>query len=161
MESLKIELSLTDYSESSIMDRVVEVLTDRLQRNIEKQVHDRMRKVIDDVLQAKAEASVAEYLTKPMQKTNHYGEPVGAPITMTEMVASKFEEHMKEHVDTRGQKQDAYNSGKGEKRLDWIVKQICGDKLEDAVRVTVKEARQKGEDAMKSAIAELIAKHVK
>lgn len=161
MESLKIELSLTDYSEESIMDRVVSHLTDQLQRNIEKQVHDRMRKVIDDVLQAKAESTVAEYLTRPMQKTNHYGEPVGAPITMTEMIAVKFDDHMKECVDTRGNKQDVYSSNKGDKRLDWIIKQICSDKLESVVSAAVKEARQKGEDAMKNAIAELIAKHVK
>ena len=78
-----------------------------------RKLRDEMKAVVRDAVIEAARAQVADIITETMtagfRKTNSYGEPQGAPITLREMVVNEVKGQLAMRVDEYGRKADRYS----------------------------------------------------
>lgn len=90
----------------------------KLQRDIEARVQAK----VDERLNAAVSEAVSSLLTKPIQKFDTYGHPVGEARSIEEIVRNGAETFLTETVDSNGRPtRDSY--GTKHSRLEWLVQQ--------------------------------------
>lgn len=130
-----------------------------------RKLRDEMKAVVRDVVAEVARAQVADIITETMatgfRKTNGYGEAVGEPITLREMVVNEVKGQLEMRVDEYGRKSDRY-SGSHLTFVEFHARSAAQAALKgelgEAVTAAVAEIKGGVQDLVSKELAERIAK---
>lgn len=139
---------------SEVVDKKIETaigkLVDRLKDQIEKQIDKIMAQKIEEVFNA------------PFQRTNQWGDKIGEPTTIRDMVANEAINYWNQKVDDDG-KTSKYNSKQtmAEYHAKQVVKKVYDTELAAAVEVMIKDFRAKIPDTIGEIMAKTVVKYFK
>lgn len=115
--------------------------------------------LISEKIEARATAIVEDLLTKPIQRTDTFGQPTGEPVSLHAILAKEIEGWCAASVDSSGREgRDSY--GTRTTRLEWLVKQVASSDLQQAVTKEVDRIKAELKSAATGAIAKQIAERV-
>lgn len=113
----------------------------------------RIREIRDEVIHAQITPMIAEAVAKPIQRTGAYGDPIGEPISMREVVVDEARKILQS---TPQGSYDRNAQSLGRKLIHEMVEKEMRAELTEVI----KEERQKVIDAVRAQAAELITEAV-
>ena len=138
------EESWSDIPLSDVVDKKIRASIDKLMDGLQGRITER----VDQIMVQKME----EVFTAPFQRTDRWGDKIGNPTTIREMIADQAAAYWNVSVDSSG-KPTSYN---GTERAKWYASQVMeGFYKSELQREVVAMA-----DAMKKAIPATIAKEI-
>lgn len=151
---MKLTIEVSDYSEDSLTQQIVEALATRAEEAIGEEIRRKVNATLNQIIIAKADEMVTEALTKPRSKCDQWGEQTGPAVTLAEYITAEFKRHMEQRVESDGRNAD-YN--RGTPRKDWLIEQFAVKPIAKEVEVIITAIRQEAMDKAKMVVAELIA----
>lgn len=132
---------------TTVEDLVLQMAADRLVRQVMREGYDwrgdlrkRVNSIRDEVIAEKLRPDIEAAFAGPIQKTNNYGDPVGEPTTLREVVVGRVEEWLK------SSDRDSFRNPKGLTKPQQLI-------AEEVDRVLAREMK----DAIAAAKAEVVA----
>ncbi|MGH3381876.1 MAG: hypothetical protein ACRDP6_44825 [Actinoallomurus sp.] len=116
-------------------------------------LHRQIRMVRDEVIRERVTPMIEEAVSRPIQRTGSYGDPIGEPVSMREVVVDEARKVL------QGTPNGSYGRDRepiGRKLIREMVEKELRDELADAI----KDERQKVVDAVRGQAAELITEAV-
>lgn len=88
--------------ERRLGDAIVLQLVERIVRDnaYGNAIRDRVQRIRDEEIRAAVQPIIADAVAAPVQKTNSYGEPIGAASTMREVVIDQVRKFLEERPDS-------------------------------------------------------------
>ena len=135
---------VVDKSVEELLDREYDRISLEIDSRISEKIKDAYDQIKDKVNERvdniTTEVVLAE-LKRPFQRTNHYGEPKGAPTTIEEIIIETSKEYMTTEADSRGEVRgrNSYAS-EYEPRASWMTRKIVTDVFSDQIKQSTKEA---------------------
>ena len=122
-----------------------------------KEIAAKVQKTVDSKIYALAEQHIVPKVgemieSANMRKTNQYGEPVSAPMTFKEYMASRAEAYMSETVNDSGKSKAEYGDG-----YSWKAE---GPRLTVLMRTYIRETLEKSAKAAVNDVNAVIAKNI-
>lgn len=162
----EIDASSIQFSiPASVLDRLVDYASMRIVQDLQTRIDKVLRQRIDEAVTETfdrsvaeiAENAVADFLNKPRQKTNTWGEPLpGSATTMAELIPAKVESWLSEHVDSDGKPARGFESNKRPTRFHHIL-----DKhVRDALKAETKAAADRVTDEAKKVVAASVGRFI-
>lgn len=117
---------------------------------------------INETVAEKVGQVIEEILTKPMQPTDGFGNPIGEPTSLQGFIAAKVKHWSAELVDREGRptKHDHYNSNSVAPRINWELGKIVNGELKKQVDAEVSKIVATLRDSATQIIAKQIADKV-
>ena len=107
---------------------------------LQKDIQARVQEKVDERLNAAVADAVSSLLTKPIQKFDTFGNPVGEARTIEGIVRDGAETFLTETVDSSGRPaRDAY--GNKQTRLEWLVQQTVVSGLAKDMKTEAEKVR--------------------
>lgn len=137
------------YEPITIGNQVIDALTNRLLEEVRREVKASIREFLADAIRDQVSGIVTETLTGPIRKTNHWGEPVGEPTTLRQMISEQATEFLsaKGTEDRYGNKVPGFGS---------LLKTEVTDAMTKELKAAIVEARQKVAEAVRERAGELL-----
>ncbi|GLY81862.1 hypothetical protein [Actinoallomurus iriomotensis] len=139
---------------ATLADLVVTELASRfMQTDDWSTLRRRIREIRDEEIRAQITPMIAETIAKPIQRTVAYGDPIGEPISMREVVVDEARKIL------QGTPKGSYDRNAqplGRQLIHEMVSRELKTELADAI----KAERQKVVDAVRAQAAELITEAV-
>jgi hypothetical protein len=119
-----------------------------------------LRDLISRIVDDKATSIIEELLTKPLQPTDGFGNPVGEPVSLQAVLAQHIAQWASTPVDRHGKptKNDNYNQTAP--RIDWTLGAIVNDRLKKDIDAEVAKIVGTLKTAATNNIAKQIAEKV-
>lgn len=151
-----------EYGESgrsmTIADLVAERLADRLvaeNTGYYNTLHQRVDRRINELISDRVAPMIDEAMTKPIRKTNAYGEPIsGTETTMRELIVDAARKWFEQPDST-----DGYGGRKGTK-AQRLIAEAVGATLSKELSEVIKAEREKVVAAVRAQAADIIARSV-
>lgn len=157
--SVKVNASLIEYDAERMFDAIVRTAADQIVKkadgDIRKAVQDEVRIAIQSSVGAIIEKTVNE---PPIQQRNLYGEKVGEPMTLKEIIGKAGENYLGARVNERG---EACSYGGKSSRLDYLVKKNVESVIDYKMQKEIKQAVEAAVAAAQLKVAEAVAKLIK
>lgn len=149
---MQITLDIPDYIEDgTISDEIERRVADRLLSEIKADTKQQLKAAIVTAIQARADEVVEQAMQDRFQRTNHYGEPIGEPVNIRELIMNEAAKRMDQKVNANTGGKAGYRD-KSCTFVEWRVKQAIGE----AVKVEV----EKIEAAVHKQAVEAMAAHL-
>lgn len=133
--SLTISLSLDQYFESSILSKIEQMVTVRVEESlgtsIEKMVAEKVSALADKQFEKLAKSKLEEYFIKSLKKTNMWGDPTGESTSLVEVLKDQFAKFLDQQVDDKGNPSNY--SGDKLKRHQWMLNKLAHEPLKQAI----------------------------
>lgn len=154
---MKIELNLTpdEVDEDgepvlvNIEAAVASAVADRVTPAIKKHILDKIETEIAAKVGVHVAGWVETAITKPVQRTNAYGHPVGEPVSFEELVVGIAQKYLTTKVDTYG----GDRSTASLMRSEWIVRRHASELIKTVLDTHLNEHREQ----LAKAIGEIVA----
>lgn len=157
-QGLNITVTIDPHQIRGIEHAVIQAIARQFEKRLEQAVNNLVAAKTEEAVHDLALSKVDEYLARPRQKTNSYGEPVGDPITPLEILMKQFAEYMQQTVDSDGRVSSYRNTMK---REDHLIAKLGIAPLQTAVQEEIQKisAKAKGEiqKTVSAYIAQLLA----
>lgn len=142
----------TEYRDDiTIGDAVARQLTDHVlhDRDVWPRFRDQVTQIRDEEIRAQVAPLITEALTKPLQKTNNYGEPTGQATTLSEVIVAEAKRLV-------SQPKDSYSNGRTllQEMVAEQVKAALGKEIADAVKQARAAVADQVGDMVAAAVAE-------
>jgi hypothetical protein len=135
------------YEPVSLGEAVTDALAAQLRSQIDKQAEEiRLRAyremsqhiadVRTEVIREQVTAMVREQLTKPIQKTNSWGEATGDPTTLTDLITKEVRDYLQEKAPRRG-----YSDREREGGLLQLLRVAVTDAMQKELKAEIEKAR--------------------
>src|SRR5690606_17583583 len=117
--------------------------------------------LIGEIVSEKAHGIIEELLSKPMQPTDGFGNPIGQPTNLQGVLAQHVANWASTTVDREGRvvKNDGYFQS-GSPRIEWALGQIVNGELKKQVEAEVKRITGVLREAATNNIAKQIGEQV-
>jgi hypothetical protein len=153
----------SDFGET-IADRIIDAAADLLVREAGVKVTEglagEITKARERVIDEKLEAIITEALTKPIKRTDQFGQDRGGePVTLNELVVKRFEQYLQRAVkpDVGGRPSYGGNPTVLEKMIDDAIgRQFTGE-----IKKAVDEATEQARAAVQTSAAEILAETIR
>lgn len=123
---------------------------------LQKQVREAVAVLVRERIDAAIAAEVEALVSKPIQKFDTFGNPVGAPVSVEEIVRLGAQQFLTEPVDRDGKPvRDSYTTK--DSRIGWMVKKIVVQGLAKDIEEHAKAARAEVTKRAQQAAAAVIA----
>lgn len=110
------------------------------------------------MIAVRAREVIAELLGKPLQPTDSYGNPKGAPTTLQAILTAQIESWATTPVNREGRPSTEHHCGsKPVPRLDWMLGEIVSDKMRHEMAEETKKIASQLKDGATKVIAKQIA----
>ena len=98
-------------------------------------VCERFAELLDQKIEAVATPIILEAMTRPMQPTDQWGNPVGEPTTLAGVISKRIGDWVSDNVDREGKpaKLNHYNSSDVRPRGEYLIRNIVNNELKVAV----------------------------
>ena len=130
---------------------------------IDALVRDRFDELLNQQIDAIANPIISAALTKPMQPTDQWGNPIGEPTTLAGVISKRVGDWVNDHVDREGKpsKLTHYNSGDVRSRGEYLIRNIINSELKVAVdkevSKIVSDLKSKATSGIAASVAEKIS----
>lgn len=139
---------------ATLADLVVTELASRfMQTDDWSTLRRRIREIRDEEIRAQVTPMIAEAVAKPIQRTGAYGDPIGEPISMREVVVDEARKILQGTPKGRYDR-DAQPLGRQ------LIHEMVNRELKTELADAIKAERQKVVDAVRAQAAELITEAV-
>lgn len=159
-------LSLSDKITVSIPAQTLRQIADAVAVQAQRVIDARIKKTIDSVIVgmveeklreaigSRVEALVQDHLTKPRQKTNTWGEPIGGQATsFADLLPDMVKNYLDEKVNSEGRPDRSYGKTS---RIDYIIGTVVRAPLD----VEVKAAASRVTEQAKKVVADSVGRYV-
>jgi hypothetical protein len=137
----------------TVADKVAEQLVrEAMKADSWKPLVQRVREIRDEEIRKLVLPAITEAFEKPIQKTNAYGEPIGQPATLREVVVHEARKIL------NGTKGDAY--GRNAPLAQDLINQMVTRELRAELADAIKAEREKVVAAVRAQAADLITEAV-
>jgi hypothetical protein len=135
----------------TVADLVATQIVDRLIKDADRwpSLRERVTQIRDEVIRERVTPSVEAALTRPIRKTNRYGEPTGAETTLSELIVDEARKVLTEPA-------DKYRSEKGSV-LQHAIRTEVKAAFDAEIAAAVKKAREDVIAEFRAAAQEQIA----
>jgi hypothetical protein len=157
-QGLQISLTIGNYEMRGIENAVVQAVGRSFEKRLEKAVEDLIGSKIEEAIAERAKALVGEFIQRPRQRTNTYGEATGDKVTALELIMDNFQKYMKQRVEADG-RMSHYQDG-GQTREDWLISQIGTKAVHEAVQAEVARIGAHAKEKIKETVATYIAQQL-
>lgn len=134
-----------------VIERLVRTLTDKFEAQAQKQLHEALKSSIE----TKATELVEAAVNAPIRKTNTWGEPVGEPTSLRDMIDQKVKEFLGSRID----------SGYTGSHPRTFIQNMVGKQVEASMQKEFAAAIQQGKEellkAVKGHAAEVISESLR
>lgn len=120
------------------------IRSDRFDDEVRRKVERRVEEVIDERVQASVSALVDEAITTPIQRRHPWGDEIGEPIMVREIVREHVEAFFK-----ASPRRDSYGSQGRENGVAEMIQNFTRDALGKELQEEVKAARKKVGDQIR------------
>lgn len=149
-------------------DGMVAKLTERaesefLHSDAGKSFHAVAVGAINKAVEGKIAERLEVLISKPIQKTDTYGNPVGEPTSFDAMIGEAVDRALTSHVDLYG-KPKPYGSSKGMHDLtlfEYALRRVALEGLDKEVRAAARKVNQDAKAAVAKEVAKAIAATIK
>jgi hypothetical protein len=159
--ALELEIQVKSFDTSHVYGDVIDAIVARLigrynDNALTKQITDAVQSRVLARIDAIAGDVVQDLLTKPIQKHDTFGKPIGDPISVEDIVRNGAEKLLTEMVDSEGRvSRDSY--GMKHTRLEWLVQKHVVSGLTKELEPYAKAARAAVTQRATEAAAAVIA----
>jgi hypothetical protein len=140
----------------TIGDAVIDALVAKLYASVRssesRDLTDRIRNIRDEEIRAQIVPTITEALSKDIQQTNSYGEPVGRSTTLNELIVKQVNTFLVKGTD---------DYRKNERLVDKIVREAIETAIKGELAAAIADEKTKVVAAVRAKAAELIADAVK
>lgn len=157
-QGLQISLTIGNYEMRGIENAVVQAIGRSFEKRLEKAVEDLIGSKIEEAIAERAKALVGEFIQRPRQRTNTYGEATGEKVTALELIMDNFSKYMKQRVETDGRL--SHYQDRGQTREDWLVSQIGTKAVHEAVQAEVARVGAMAKEKIKESVATYVAQQL-
>lgn len=121
----------------------------------------KLDETIGEAIKTRALPVIEELMSKPLQPTDAFGNPVGEPTSLQGLIAQRVTAWCTDPVDSSGAlcKQSVYGN-KPITRMAWMLSQIIGSELRGAIDAEVKRMTAELKGSAAQAIAHQIAEKI-
>lgn len=127
---------------------------------IDNAVHIAVTELIAKKVDAAAGAMIDAVMSKPIQPTDNFGNPVGDPVTLEGIMAKKVSEWATQLTDSEGKvftgSPDYYSKNKYHPRINWMLGQCVNGEMKKLVTEEVKKITA----TLKASATQNIAKQI-
>lgn len=158
---ITITIDTDRYISGSLNDKIVDALTTKLSQQIKEQVAEAMAHkvtlMIDQKFARIARQQLDEFFIKPHQMTNKWGEKTGTEVTIREMIVERFAAYLNQRLDSKGrdERSDTYPT-----RMDWLLRRLCDEPLQDAIDERVGAIAKTAKDRIQANVSRYIAEQL-
>lgn len=138
-----------EYEPVTIGSQVVDVLAHRLIDEVRRDVKTAVKEALAEQIRDQVAGIVTETLTGELRTTNAWGESIGEPTTLREMIAKQATEFL-----TAKATSDRY--GNKVPGIAELLKTEVNDALTQELKATIVEARKQVAEAVKDRAGELL-----
>jgi histone H3/H4 len=131
----------------SLGDMVVAKLVRNLTEKFEAQARQQLHAALAGAIEAKATELVETAVQAPIRKTNTWGEPVGEPTTLRDMIDAKVKEFLNARID----------SGYSRTSPQSFIQNLVGKQVAAEMEKEFKDSIQKGKEQLLSAVKDRAA----
>jgi hypothetical protein len=135
-------------------------ISSELWQAVERSLHEQ----IDAIVATKVGPIIEAILSKPLQPTDGFGNPLGEPTTLTEVVAKRLEGWAQDPVDDRGQvvsaRSDSWNRQQAKPRIEALIKSVIDRHMAEHLSRHVEQLRTQLKAGAEKTIAEAIARRL-
>lgn len=130
-----------------IVRKTAEIIAKRLEHDLKAAIDPACRKLVSERLTA----HIDEFMARPLQNTNIYGEKKGDPVTFTEYICKAGVEYATELVAENGRKPD-YND-RGAPRVLYLARKMAEEQLNKELKPEIEKAKTEAKNFMATKIA--------
>lgn len=162
---MKLEIEIFGNSEDQTIDEAIveaaahQILTQRTRRGdedrpstLEMRIMRRVREVQDDEIRAQVRPLVAEALVKGVRKTNSFGDPIGEPQMLRDLIIEEAQTLWNKTADPRSRSRET------------VLQKAIREEVEGAFTRELKEVIAEGKsevlEAVKTQAAEVLAEAI-
>lgn len=129
---------------------------------LEKLVRESIENKVSALVDEKAASLVEECFTKPVQPTDNYGNPVGAPTTLHAMLCDKVAGWCDGLVDREGKiaERNHYNANNVQSRMSWALTNILNSSMQSEINKEVNKIKETLKEAAEKGIAKQISEKI-
>lgn len=157
-QGLQVTVTINPYEMRGIENAVIQAIGRSFEKRLEKAVEDLISSKIEDAIAERAKALVGEFIQRPRQRTNTYGEATGEKVTALELIMDNFTKYMKQRVETDGRL--SHYQDRGQTREDWLISQIGTKAVHEAVQAEVARIGSMAKEKIKETVATYIAQQL-
>jgi citrate lyase gamma subunit len=158
-----LTVTLDPFVLNDLNAAIANAVQHQYKQQIERAVAKALKQLVSDTvateLAKQAESIIHEAITRPVQRTTEWGEPVGGePTSLLARLEDELRSHFHEKVDDSGKtSRDAYRRNEQKTRLEWMVCQYAMQEVEKQAAETIKEIGVEAKAKVASSLAELLA----
>jgi len=159
-----ISVAINQYALQRIEAACIAGLRNHITNRINNNLNDIIREVaaarLEAVVGNLTETAVMEYLMKPRQPTNAWGEQIGGtPMTIADQIPQKVEKYLTELVDDNGRSSCSYGNNRLT-RLDYMVRKIVITDLDVATKEAAKSVSDKAKQVVAAHVGRFVAEQM-
>lgn len=168
-----MDFSVLGISREDLLDKIVENVSEnllgdeeRIGVNVSRVIHERVDKSVMKALADAVPKRVDDILERALgvQYTpiNNWGEPVGAPQTIREVMLNQARSYMEQPVNINGApiNPGAYSSTPTMSRLQWHVAQAVKDAMNKEMRGVLEQMKADYSQKLREAVGTAMAKFI-
>lgn len=101
--------------------------------------------------------TISELLKKPIQRYDTFGNPVGVPLSVEDIIRNGADTVLSEQVDSSGKPTNSAYTANKKSRLEWVVQQAVVSGLERELHDAAKQVRAEVTAKATASVAALLA----
>jgi hypothetical protein len=134
---MEIKVTVNDFEIGEFESKVISQTSQYLLQELKEPITKSVQAIIQSTINKEVQGIVEEMLTKPLQLTNQWGEPKGAPLTLKEHMVNQATKCLTEKVDDQGRTSD-YERNKT--RLEYYAHKVAIEAMNTTLQVEVNKA---------------------
>lgn len=142
-----------DRVDATLGDKVAAELVTRAMRDTGyREFAKHIQDIRDEEIRVRVAAEIEQALTKPFQRTNPYGEPVGEPTTLREQIAEEARKAL-----TEARTHNSYSMSDGAKKIAELIQREAAGAVRTLLKQEMDEETARLRETMRAKAVELIA----
>lgn len=158
---LKLTPAQVKYVLDSAALKVATWMRETAHKKIDKIISDETAKIFDAsarvIITEKAKTFLQDFIDKPRDVTNTYGEKTGQKVTFSERVLKEWGDFMKQPVNARGEP-GSYNDRTT--RAEYLIRGIVDKDMKDATTAAVAQISSEAKKQVQATVARYIAEQI-
>lgn len=158
--SFKVNIPTQDQIVSEVARQIIQRMDYKTKNDMERMVSARIQEGVDAMIAESCGEALKAIMTRPMQPTDSFGNPLGAPTTLEGFIAARAATWANETTESNGTPKQKDNYNTVHPRINWLLGQIVHRELKIAVETETKGIVAKLKANATRMIAEQIAEKI-
>jgi len=158
---LKLTPAQVKYVLDSAAQKLATWMRETAHKKVDKIIAEKTVEIFDaaarDVITEKAKVFLQDFIDKPRDVTNTYGEKTGQTVTFSERILKQWGDFMSQKVNARGEP-GSYNDQTT--RSEYMIRQIVDKDMKDATTAAVAQISAEAKKQVQAAVSRYVAEQL-